>query len=96
MTADEITRAAEANWATKFRLAFDLMEARPKELYDALLKVRRELRNFVAHGSFGKQGEAHSTSIPLPAPYLCCCRTRWAAADFRSGKQALSMFLMHC
>jgi hypothetical protein len=68
-SADEVARAAEADWATKFKLAFDLAEPRSKELYDELLKFRKELRNFVAHGSFGKQGEAfrfHSSAGAVP------------------------------
>jgi hypothetical protein len=68
-SANEVTRAAEANWPTKFKLAFDLADERSKKLYDELLIVRKELRNFAAHGSFGKQGEAfhfHSSAGAVP------------------------------
>lgn len=68
-TADAVARSAEADWATKFKLVFDLADPQSKQLYDDLLIVRKELRNFVAHGSFGKQGEAfdfHSSAGPVP------------------------------
>ncbi|PND18355.1 hypothetical protein CN934_28365 [Ensifer sp. MMN_5] len=68
-SADEVARAAEADWATKFKLAVDLTDARAKGLYDELLRARKELRNFVAHGSFGKEGEAfhfHSSAGAVP------------------------------
>lgn len=68
-SADEVARAAEADWATKFKLAVDFTDARSKEFYDELLRVRKELRNFVAHGSFGKEGEAfhfHSSAGAVP------------------------------
>ncbi len=29
-----------------------------KKLFDKLIEIRRELRNFVAHGAFGKDGKA--------------------------------------
>lgn len=68
-TAEDVARAAEADWATKYRLALDLADARSKSFYDELLVVRKELRNFVAHGSFGKRGEAfdfHSSAGAVP------------------------------
>lgn len=68
-SANEVTRSAEANWPTKSKLAFDLTDERSKKLYDELLLVRKELRNFAAHGSFGKQGEAfrfHSSAGAVP------------------------------
>ncbi|ABE61041.1 hypothetical protein Nham_0140 [Nitrobacter hamburgensis X14] len=68
-SANEVTSAAEANWSTKFKLAFDLADEHSKKLYDELLVVRKELRNFAAHGSFGKLGEAfhfHSSAGAVP------------------------------
>jgi len=45
-----------------------------KKLYDKRAMLRRQLRNFIAHGAFGKDGEAfsfHSTAgaVPLLLPY---------------------------
>ncbi|WP_133121828.1 hypothetical protein [Pleomorphomonas carboxyditropha] len=76
-SADEVARAAEADWATKFKLAFDLVDGRSKELYEELLKIRKELRNFVAHGSFGKQGGS------VQFPFFCRRRTCAAARSDR-------------
>lgn len=67
--ADGVARLAAAEWATKYKAAFDLSDAASKDFYDRLLTVRTELRNFVAHGAFGKQGEAfsfHSSAGAVP------------------------------
>lgn len=69
MTGAEIADLAGAEWGTKFKLAFDLNDATAKRHYDRLIAVRRQLRNFVAHGAFGKEGEAfdfHSNAGAVP------------------------------
>ena len=41
----------------------------PQALFDKLITIRKELRNVVAHGAFGKQGEAfksHSRAGAVP------------------------------
>lgn len=68
-TADAITQMAEANWTMKFQSALDLADPATKTQYDKLVALRNELRNYVAHGSFGKQGEAfyfHSGAGAVP------------------------------
>ena len=68
-SAREVARAAEADWSAKFKLAFDLSDERTKYFYDEILAIRKSIRNFVAHGSFGKEGEAfrfHSTAGAVP------------------------------
>jgi len=42
----------------KFRAVFDLEDSTSKKFYDDLVEIRRQHRNFIAHGSFGKRGEA--------------------------------------
>lgn len=74
VTGADVTRLAESNWETKFKSALDLADSATKKFYDELLVVRRQLRNFVAHGAFGKQGEAfqfHSRAgaVPLLLPH---------------------------
>jgi hypothetical protein len=49
-----------ADWKTKFKLALDLNDRETSELFEALIKVKEQLRNFTAHGAFGKEGEAFS------------------------------------
>ena len=59
-TGTEVAELAEADWTVKFKKAFDITDRAAKKHFDALLTIRRQLRNFVAHGAFGKRGEAFS------------------------------------
>ena len=68
-TGPEIADLAGAEWGTKFKLVFDLDDTMAKRNYDRLIAVRRQLRNFVAHGAFGKESEAfyfHSNAGAVP------------------------------
>lgn len=74
-TGNEVASLARADWANKFKAAIDLQEPTAKRFYDYLMEVRRQHRNFVAHGSFGKQGEAftfHSGAgaAPVLLPHM--------------------------
>jgi hypothetical protein len=51
-----VAELAESDWATKFKKALDIREPSTKIIFDKLVNIRRQIRNFVAHGSFGKQG----------------------------------------
>jgi hypothetical protein len=58
-----------ANWDVKFKVAIDVSEPNMKKHYDKLKEIRRQIRNFIAHGSFGKNGEAlhfHSNIGAVP------------------------------
>lgn len=73
-TGREVRRLASADWSTKIKTALDIDEVEIKGLYDELAVIRRQLRNYVAHGAFGKDGEAfsfHSSAgaIPLLLPH---------------------------
>jgi hypothetical protein len=60
---------ASAEWADKVKTAIQLDDPEIKALYDELLSVRRQIRNYMAHGAFGKRGEAfdfHSTAGAVP------------------------------
>jgi hypothetical protein len=68
-TAAEVSELSRAEWSDKFKAALDFSDKDAKRLHDTLGEVRRQMRNFVAHGSFGKQGEAfhfHSTAGAVP------------------------------
>ncbi len=68
-TGKEVTELAEADWQTKFKAALDLKELGMKGHFDKLVVIRRQLRNYMAHGAFGKQGEAfkfHSRAGAVP------------------------------
>ncbi len=59
-TGTDVAKLAEADWKTKFKAALAVADARTKVHYDTLLDLRAQVRNFVAHGAFGKRGEAFS------------------------------------
>ena len=65
---------AKAEWADKYKAALNVTDSADKRFYDELTELRRQLRNFVAHGSFGKDGEAlqfHSGAgaVPMLLPH---------------------------
>ena len=54
----QVAELAAASWKEKFRAALDLDDPCFKQHYDKLLLLRVQMRNFMAHGAFGKRGEA--------------------------------------
>lgn len=59
-TGDDVARLAEADWKTKFKAAVDVADHESKRHYDSMLDLRAQVRNFMAHGAFGKRGQAFS------------------------------------
>jgi hypothetical protein len=57
-SGEDITNLIEAEWKTKFKAAIKDNSKEANKFYDELLIVRQQLRNFVAHGAFGKNGNA--------------------------------------
>lgn len=73
-TATEVANIAETEWSQKFKQTLGLDDPKTKEFYDQLILIRRQLRNYMAHGAFGKNGEAfhfHSSTgaVPLYLPH---------------------------
>lgn len=73
-TGDEVAALANAEWEQKFKASLDITDKTTKQFYDELALIRRQLRNVVAHGAFGKQGEAmqfHSAAgaVPMLLPH---------------------------
>ncbi len=73
-TGRGVSDLAGADWAEKFKAALDVDEPETKTLYDELIVIRQQLRNHVAHGAFGKDGQAfrfHSSAgaVPMLLPY---------------------------
>jgi len=69
-TGKEIADLLRREFGEKCKLVFDLSVPDDKLAYDEILDLRTELRNYVAHGSFGKDGSTfqfHSRvgSVPL-------------------------------
>lgn len=68
-TASQVATLAAGDWTGKFKAALDLTDVGAPALFDRILAVRQDLRNHVAHGAFGKQGEAlsfHSRAGAVP------------------------------
>ena len=68
-TGDSVKNLAYAEWKEKFSAALDIRDPEVKRHYDSLTIIRGQVRNFVAHGSFGKSGEAfqfHSATGAVP------------------------------
>ncbi|MBB3814754.1 hypothetical protein FHY13_003125 [Xanthomonas arboricola] len=68
-TGDKVAVLASGDWTGKFKSAIDVTEEGANTLLDRVLAVRQDLRNHVAHGAFGKQGEAfffHSPAGAVP------------------------------
>jgi len=68
-TGDKVADLIDADWPSKFKQALDIGDKDSKRFYDSLIRLRRQIRNYMAHGSFGKQGEAfdfHSAAGAVP------------------------------
>lgn len=69
-TGQDVARLADSEWSEKVKAAIDLSaEKETKTIYEDLLEIRRQVRNYMAHGAFGKQGEAfqfHSATGAVP------------------------------
>src|SRR5947207_3284291 len=53
-TGDAVTGLIEADWHSKYKQALDIADKDSKRFYDSLGTLRRQIRNYMAHGSFGK------------------------------------------
>lgn len=83
-TGEDVANAAGAEWKEKFKLALGISDPDTKQFYDRLTTLRNQVRNFVAHGAFGKNGQAlsfHSIvgAVPLLMPH------RQSTEHFRFG-----------
>jgi len=71
-TGAEVDVMIEANWGTKFKKALDVDDKVTKKHFNKLVAIRRQLRNFMSHGAFGKEGEAfsfHSRAGAVPVAF---------------------------
>jgi len=68
-TGDEVAALAAGDWKAKFKAALPIDDAEMKRRYEALLDLRAQIRNYMAHGAFGKRGQAfrfHSGAGAVP------------------------------
>lgn len=73
-TGKQVGDLSKSEWSEKYKTAINITIPSEKLYYDDLSELRRQLRNFVAHGSFGKNGEAlqfHSGAgaVPMLLPH---------------------------
>lgn len=68
-TGTDVTKAADQPWPAKFELAINLGTKRAQRHLDKLTLIRRQVRNYMAHGAFGKRRAAfsfHSATGAVP------------------------------
>jgi len=71
-TGKEVAQLVGSDWNIKFKTAFDINNKDDKLHLDKMIAIRQQLRNFVAHGAFGKEGEAfhfHSRAGAVPVVF---------------------------
>lgn len=64
-----ISHLIDAEWKVKYKAAIPYSTKEAEKFFNELLIVRQQLRNFVAHGAFGKNGNAfkfHSDTGAVP------------------------------
>lgn len=74
LTGEDVANFADKDWASKFKACLDIHDPSIKPHYDRLVEIKRQIRNYMAHGAFGKNGEAfqiHSGAgaVPLLMPH---------------------------
>lgn len=102
-TGKDVAQLAESDWKAKFKAALDLSDVSTKEHYDALLDLRAQTRNFLAHGSFGKRGEAfrfHSGAGAVPVLLTDNQRHRYSLTgkpevDEKAAIEEIEAFIKH-
>lgn len=68
-TGDEVAALANADWRAKFKAALSIDDPEIGRHYQILLDLRAQIRNYMAHGAFGKRGQAfrfHSGAGAVP------------------------------
>ncbi|MEG4434411.1 hypothetical protein QUA95_30590 [Microcoleus sp. F10_A2] len=69
----QIADLLNRDFGEKCKLVLDLSETEDKSAYDDIIELRAQLRNYVAHGSFGKDGSTfqfHSRVGAVPLKIL--------------------------
>ncbi|HHQ4541227.1 hypothetical protein [Aeromonas veronii] len=74
ITGEDVANLADNEWPVKFKFAIDIESEGTRPYYDQLVTVKRQLRNYMTHGAFGKNGEAFSFhsgagAVPLLLPH---------------------------
>jgi hypothetical protein len=51
-TGKDVADLSNSDWACKYKKALDISDPKIKSYYDKLTVIRRQLRNYMAHGAF--------------------------------------------
>ncbi|MGY4508198.1 hypothetical protein [Bradyrhizobium sp. USDA 3650] len=104
-TGEEVAKLVDTEWKEKFKSALDITENVAKKHLDALVTIKRQLRNFMAHGAFGKEGEAfsfHSNvgAVPVALHYRTTTRCQFSltpelAFDDKDALVAIENFIAY-
>jgi len=103
-TGEQLTQLIGADWNLKFKSALNVQDQENKLHLDRLITVRQQLRNFVAHGAFGKEGEAfhfHSKVGAVPVIFeFTKAKNRFSlnenlAFDDKEALQSIDAFIRH-
>lgn len=73
-TGEDVANLADSEWAGKFKSALEVDNKTTQIFYDQLVTVKKQLRNYITHGAFGKRGEAfsfHSAAGAVPVLLTC-------------------------
>ena len=81
----DVADIAVADWKTKFKAALDVSDTETHRHYEKLLDLRTQIRNFMAHGAFGKQGEAFSFHSDAGAVPVLLTRRQRHRYSFTGG-----------
>ena len=102
-TGDDVAALAESDWKAKFKAALPLSDLEIKKRYEVLLDLRAQIRNYMAHGAFGKRGQAfrfHSGAGSAPVLLTRSQKHRFALTgnpDFgeRAAMKEIDDFVRH-
>ena len=68
-TGEAFSKISGDEWGSKFKSAVNLSVHGMKKHYDKLIELRRQVRNFISHGAFGRDGKTllfHSSAGAVP------------------------------
>ena len=76
-TGAQLKRMVVEEWKEKYKHALDISDPEARRFLDTLVPLKNQLRNFVAHGAFGRGGDA-----AVPASGAMSFREKTEAAAY--------------
>lgn len=71
-TGEEVNEIINSDWNKKYKMIFDISKKKDNEFYLKLLSIRRQVRNYMAHGTFSNDMRTfyfHSSTGVIPLNY---------------------------